>query len=375
MTKKYNILLTVMFCIFLGSMALMTAVLPKQSVSVNEKRKLAEFPEFSVKKLLNGKWETAFENYISDHFPARDAFVAADSYYNLYTGRNGAKGVYKGKDGYLFNIPVQCDEEKLSANLNAVLEFIDKTGLKTSIMLVPSAGYIMSDKLPSPHMRYTDEDIRYEIEQTCSDKAEMIDIFSEFKNHKDDVQLYYKTDHHWTSAGAYTAYCLWAEQNGIKVREKGDYTIKSFDGFYGTLYTKSALWNEESDDIEVWESPINVTVSLGDDANIESYNSMFFEEHLENADKYPVFLDGNHGFERIINADNPDGRRVIVIKDSFAHCLVPFLAENCSVIDMVDLRYYYDSVSELVKENNYDEALILYGISNLCEANDLSTLQ
>ena len=102
---------------------------------------------------------------------------------------------------------------------------------------------------------------------------------------------------------------------------------------------------------------------------------MFFKEHLEELDKYPVFLDGNHNFERIVNNDNTDGKKVLVIKDSYAHCFVPFMAENCSQIDMVDLRYYLNNVSALTEQNSYDEVLILYGISNMCEANDLAILQ
>lgn len=375
MAKRRDILMTILFCAFLGMMVMLLAVLPKQRFSVNEKRQLAKFPQFTAERFLNGKWETEFEDYISDHFPARDLFVASDSYYTLYSGRNGAKGVYKGREGNLFNTPVKCDNDKLTANLNAVVQFAEKTGIKTYIMAVPSAGYIMTDKLPKPHMTYDDEAIRYEIEQICAGAAEQINIFDIFKQKKNDDRLYYKTDHHWTSEGAYTAYCLWADRHGIPVREKQDYTVRSVDGFYGTLYTKSALWGEDCDTLEMWQYPIDVTVHVYEGVNERIYDSMFFEEHLENADKYPVFMDGNHGFERIVNNDNPNGPRVLVIKDSFAHCFVPFMAENCSVIDMVDLRYYYDSVSKLAEKNNYDETLILYGISNLCEANDLSILQ
>ncbi len=372
MAKKRDIIITALFCGFIGVMALGMAFLPKQEISVNEKRTLAQFPRFSFEKITNGKWESDFETYISDHFPARNFFAAADSYYMLCMGRNGSKGVYKGKDGYLLNTPVKCNTDKLNANITAVNEFAAKTGIETKLIVVPSAGYIMSDKLPKVHMTYNDEAIHYNIEQMCGDTVEMLDIASIFNHNKNDIQLYYKTDHHWTSEGAYLAYKVWAESEGLTVRPKEEYSIESTDSFYGTTYTKSALWNEKPDTIETWEYPINVTVSIDDE---EEYDSMFFREHLQEMDKYPVFLDGNHGFERIINNDNQQGKRVLVIKDSYAHCFVPFMAENCSQIDMVDLRYYLDRVSQLTEENEYDEVLVLYGISNLCEANDLSILQ
>lgn len=371
MTKKRDIIITALFCGFIGVMALGTAFLPKQEISVNEKRTLAKFPKISLEKIINGKWEGDFENYISDHFPARNFFAATDSYYMLYTGRNGSNGIYKGKGGYLLNAPVKCDADKLNANITAVNEFAAKTGIETKLIAVPSAGYIMSDKLPENHRQYNDGEVIFDIFKNL-DGVEYIDLIDEFNGKKDDIQLFYKTDHHWTSEGAYLAYKVWAENENLAVCAKEDYTIESADGFFGTTYTKSALWNEKPDTIETWEYPINVTVSI-DDA--EEYDSMFFKEHLKEMDKYPVFLDGNHGFERIVNNDNPQGKRVLVIKDSYAHCFVPFMTENCSQIDIVDLRYYLDSVSQLTEENEYDEVLVLYGISNLCESNDLSILQ
>lgn len=373
--KKRNVILTAVFCFFLGVMALGTAFLPKREISVNEKRTLAKFPRFSVEKALGGQWESDFEEYISDHFPARDFFVGTDAYFSLYTGRNGVNGVYKGRDGYLFNTPVKRDDAKLNANINAVTEFAKRTGIETKLMIVPSAGYIMSDKLPAVHEEYTDRGIIDDTKKDCIGIVEEIELTDAFKERKDSVQLYYKTDHHWTSEGAYTAYRAWAEGEGIEPRAKEAYDIEEYDGFYGTAYTKSALWLENPDTLELWKYPLNVTVSINDGVQNTEYDSMFFENHLEESDKYPVFLDGNHGFVRIINHDNPDGKKILLIKDSYAHSFAPFMAENCSQIDMVDLRYYFDSVSPLAEENKYDETLVLCGISNICEANDLSILR
>lgn len=371
MAKKRDILLTVLFCGFIGAMAVLTAFLPKQEVSVNEKRTLAKFPEFSVQKLFNGKWEKDFETYISDHFPVRNFFASTDSYYMLYSGRNGSNGVYKGKDGYIINTPVKCDEEKLNANITAINNFVKNTGIETKLIVVPSTGYIMSEELPKVHTEYNDGEIIDDIKNRA-ENAEFIDIRDTLTENK-DKQIYYKTDHHWTSYGAYLTYKKWAESENIEVRS--DYDIESTDGFFGTTYSKSALWYEKSDSIETWEYPINVTVTINDGFEDEVYDNMFFKEHLEELDKYPVFLDGNHNFERIVNNDNEDGKKVLVIKDSYAHCFVPFMAENCSQIDMVDLRYYLNNVSALTEQNSYDEVLILYGISNMCEANDLAILQ
>lgn len=368
---KRDILLTVGFCGFIAAMGLGTAFLPKQTISVNEKRTLAEFPKVSVEKVFNGKWESDFETYISDHFTGRNFFAAADSYYMLYSGRNGVNGVYKGKDGYLLNTPIECDEEDLNDNLNAINEFVKKNGIKSRMMIVPTAGYIMSDKLPEFHTQYNDDLLCAEIESKL-EQTEYIDLIDEFENQKDSTQLYYKTDHHWTSNGAYLAYLKYAKLHDFE--PVSNFEIEKYDGFYGTTYTKSALWNEKSDTIELWKYPIDVSVTINDGADDEVSDNMFFTEHLDEPDKYPIFLDGNHAFERITN-QSQNGGKLLVLKDSYAHCFVPFLINNYSQIDMVDLRYYLDSVSKLVSEEGYDEVLFLYGLSSICESRDISILE
>ena len=376
MNKTHNIIITVLFCGFIGIMGILTLVLPKQEVSVNEKRILAKMPQFSLDKVASGKWEKDFEGYISDHFPARDVFAGGDAYFMLYTGRNGSNGIYSGKNGFLFQTPVKNDKKNLDDNIEAVNSFATKTGIPTKLMVVPSAGYIMPGYLPQNHKEYKDGEIISEIGNKLQN-VETIDITGGFSRLGEAVynygeQLYYKTDHHWTSDGAYLAYKLWCRSEGIEPRRIEDYNVTKTDGFYGTSYSKSALWLTKPDTIETWEYPINVTVTID---SKDEYDSLFFKNHLTEPDQYPVYLDGNHEFERIINHDNPNGKKILLIKDSYAHTFAPFLAENCSQIDMVDLRYYFDPVSRLTEKTKYDEVLVLYGISNICETSDLSILE
>ena len=375
--KKHNIIITVLFCAFIGIMGILTLILPKSEVSVNEKRVLAKFPQFTFEKVASGKWESEFEGYISDHFPARDVFAGTDAYFMLYTGRNGSNGIYNGKDGYLFQTPVKCDKKKLDENVEAINAFAEKTGIPTKLMIVPSAGFIMDKWLTKNHRNYYDGAIINNDIVANLKGVDDINILGEFQQEREaidnhGVELYYKTDHHWTSEGAYLAYRMWCRSEGIEPRKKQDYAITQTDGFYGTSYSKSALWLTKPDTIETWEYPINVTVTID---NKDEYNSLFFKEHLTELDKYPVYLDGNHEFERIVNHDNPNGKKILLIKDSYAHSFAPFMAENCSQVDMVDLRYYFDPVSNLTKETKYDEILILYGISNISETSDLSILE
>ena len=98
---------------------------------------------------------------------------------------------------------------------------------------------------------------------------------------------------------------------------------------------------------------------------VKTNDSFFFADHLQEMDMYPVFLDGNHSLVKVTNEDAPD-KKLLVIKDSFAHCMVPFLSEHYSEIYMVDLRYFRSTpISQLIEQNDIDETLILYGLDNL----------
>lgn len=370
MSKLRDKILTAVFCLFIFGIAALFFILPKQTFSENEKRNLETVPVFSIDNVLGGSFEKKAENYLSDHFPFRDNWVAANSYYQLYTGRNGANGVYKGYDGYIINTPMKADYTQLSSNLQAMLDFTEQTNLPSSLMIVPSTGYIMDDETPPLAKKYPDGKLLDYARNMTEAYIGWVDIESRFQEIKHDFNLYYKTDHHWTTMGAYNAYVEYCRNIGFE--PLWDFNVETYDGFYGTTYSKSALWGENGECIEIWNYPHNVSVNIDD---MEDYEDMFFYEHLDNMDKYPVFLDGNHSIERIVNHNNPDGGKLLVLKDSYAHSLVPFLIEHYSEIDMVDLRYYFESVSELTEENKYDRILYIYGLSNLCESNDVTILQ
>ena len=113
------------------------------------------------------------------------------------------------------------------------------------------------------------------------------------------------------------------------------------------------------------ESRIQPTVTLIDgSAAPQVSHSLFFPSHLEEMDKYPVFLDGNHSLVTIQNP-NAEGGNLLVIRDSYAHCFSTFLASDYQNIYLVDLRYYRDNLSQFVAEHPVDRVLYLYGVDNL----------
>lgn len=338
-------------------------LLPKKDYSENEKRILAKAPEFSFERLADGKFTKDLETFVSDQFPFRDAFVGVNAYFNLLCGRNGSSPVYFGKDGYLISAPAELSTDTAVKNVQNFSEFAEVNNLRATVMAVPQSGFIMDDKLPKVHSEYNDEEILTAIKENKGDMA-YIDVATLFEQKKDDVQLYYKTDHHITSAGAYEMYKLYAAEKGFAVND--NYDIKTEPDFYGTAYSKGGYWLSAPDSIELWQNDkLDVTVEITEPGkDVVKHNSVFFEDRLSEGDKYPVYLDGNHSLTKITNPDAKGGK-ILVVKDSFAHCFTCFLAEQYSEIYMVDMRYYRNSVSQLVQDNGITEVLYLYGTESM----------
>lgn len=343
------------------------------------KRYLQKFPEVTAEKLLSGDFGSEFETFFADRFPQRNTWVGLNAYTALAEGNNGASGVYNCKNGYLINKPVST-ENNLDKNIGAVADFAKSIDTPTTVMLVPSTGYIVDDVLPTFHDKYNDDEDISKISSTLSkDKIGFVDLRERFKSeYKNGSQLYYKTDHHWTTKGAYTGYQELCKALGITPIDDSTLKKDSYPDFYGTTYSSSGFWLTPPDNIEIWNNPKNsdrnISVKIAEGSNIKTSGSMYFTDHLKEDDKYPVFIDGNHALTEITNTNAKNGT-ILLIKDSFSHSLAPFLAENYSRVVLVDLRYYKESVSDLVTTYNPEQVVVLYGIDNLATDTDIVWLK
>lgn len=370
----------VLFVAFIFGLAIWFVVNPKADYSSSEKRYLQQFPETSVDTVLSGEFSEKFETYFADHFPQRNMWVGLNSYYNLGIGLNGRNGVYNSADGYLINVPVD-KENYVRKNIRVLAEFKEKIGdVPMTVMLAPSTGYIATDKLPLIHDSYNDDTYFAETAKTLGESGvNFVDLRETFKQkYAEGVQLYYRTDHHWTTDGAYEGYVKLCEKLGVQPADKDSFAKTAYGGFYGTTYSTSGYWLTKPDSITVYDNQENtdknITVKISEDGKDNHYGSMFFYNHIGEDDKYPVFLDGNHALTEIQNKNAKNGT-IVVIKDSFSHSLAPFLAENYSKVVLVDLRYYKQSVSDLIKKENPEQVVALYGIDNLATDTDIVWLQ
>ncbi len=368
MERKDNITIILVFATLILGFMVWGLLEADKEFSENENRYLQEKPVFSLGNVLDGTFEKNFENYTSDQFPLREKFIGLKTKACVSLNRKDIQGVYLGKDGYYIE---KITEEKATQgnfyeNINYIKdfyanleEFIPKS--KLSVMVVPTASLALKEKLPDNAQTF-DEATRIEKSKKVLNKYNFIDVREALKAAKKRNQIYYKTDHHWTTRGALAAYQKW---KGNNFQPNLTAATKSFRG---TLYSKVLLADSAYDTIEIIEDVKNTKTMLDNNKGL-----IYDMSALEKKDKYGVFFGGNYG-KVVIEGLGPKQEALLVIKDSFANSLIPFALRDYGKIIMIDPRYYNGNVSDVVKDEGITEALILYNTANLITDNNLVKL-
>ena len=369
--KRRNSIITVLFCIAVFTVPVLFFLLPKKDFSEREKRYLTEAPEWNKESVLSGSFSEKLGSYVADHFPGRELFVGINSYFDLLSGRQGTKDYFTAQGGRLFARPVDVDYQALNANLESINAFSrdlasTEADIPITLMLVPSSGAVLLENPVYPD----GEIISYVYERARTGE---VDLMGAFRDFADPGILYYRTDHHWTSEGAFQAVCAYRRSLGQPCPVREDYTQQSYEPFYGSAYAASGLWLSRPDHLELWYSGKLIQVS--NETNRVN-NSVFYPERLQEQDKYTVFLDGNHSLVRIENLSGgaAERRNLLVVRDSFSNSLGCFLADLYDKVILVDLRYYKLPLTDLLIDEDIDEILIEYSVDNFLHDTNLAFL-
>ncbi|MBQ9413228.1 MAG: hypothetical protein IJU29_09070 [Oscillospiraceae bacterium] len=361
--KKRNTLLPLCFFLFLAAGALGLLFSPRQDYSEREKRYLAPAPDAGWDALLEGRTQRELEDWLSDHFPLRDFWVGVGAYLELAEGRNAQRAVYYGAEQHLFRAPARADGTQLVRNLERFDRFAEALDVPATLLAVPASGYINDALLPFGHGDYPDEAV-YTAAAELRHVA-LLDPRDALAEANGTAEVYYRTDHHLTAWGSYALYSLLRQRRGLDAVPASAYAVTAYDGFCGTAWSAGGYWLVPPDSIELWDAGAPATVTVYDgNGEPEAHAGLFYPEHLEELDKYPAYLDGNHPLTEVENPE-AEGGTLLILKDSYAHCLTAFLASDYRRIVMADLRYYRGSVSDLAREKGADELLLVYGTENL----------
>lgn len=350
-------------------------VLPKSDFSEQENRMYATIPRFSFKSFVNGEYLDGVNDYVNDHFAFRDTFLKINSWWEINVlGKKEINDVYVGQDSYLFEKFEFGEEEKttLNSNTKIISDFAQKMNeqnIKTYFILVPNSIYINSDKLPENVQAPNQEEI-INIAYSNTKNTVNVDVEKSLLNENKNQQLYFKTDHHMNSDGAYVVYKEFCKSANIEAVAITDFNkVKVTSDFLGTFDSKAQIWNQKPDEIYVYqnENNMNIKEAMYDTQNTQS---IFNEEFLLTKDKYSYFLNGNNS-RAIIKTNVNNDRKLLVVKDSYAHIMSQFLCQNHSEVHFLDPRYTAFDYEQYAKENGITDVLFLYNVSNFVEDNNL----
>lgn len=348
---------------------LMTVLQGQCDFSENENRYLSRFPVVRMSSVLSGEAQEDITDAFNDQFPARDFWTSAVTRVKKAIGFHDIGGVYLGKDYYYFEKIMNQDISQTNYFQN--LRFVNRIATLcpqacVTAMLIPSPGTILSEKLPAHAVLY-DAGKMYEEAGDLLQGVELLDIRQPMK--EAEGQVYYRTDHHWTQYGAYIGYSAYSELCGEVPRAYDDFDISHFsDSFYGTLYSKALDAQAVPDEMELPRNLPDVTVTCDG----KDIGGIYDESKKDDKDKYAVYFGGNFG-EVEISVESPKTeKRLLVIKDSFANSMIPFLLSDYEEIRMLDMRYFKKPVGEYLEEYGADEILVLFEMSNFAQDEHLN---
>jgi len=361
------------FLAFILIFTLANLFAPKREFSPNENRMLAEFPKFSFKKLFNEGWTQEYETYVTDQFVLRDTWVGikAGSERALLKTENG--GIYFAKEDTLIERPASINSSTVKTNISSINTFRKTTGANVTFALIPNTICINSELLPA----FASDGEQTEAIRLAYGQLEdvaSVDIVGTLADaRRTQPYIYYRTDHHPTSLGAYYIYSEVSKALGYTPHELSEYNREAAcNDFYGTARSQSGAWWVEPDTIEFFTLPDEaycLTVYENDGIVLEQ-DSLYVRDRLDTVDKYTAFLGGNHPLTIITN-ENADGGKLLLVKDSFSHTTAPFLADHYSEIHLVDLRYYRDSLITYLEEQQFTDVLIMYSVDNFLSEKNL----
>ena len=366
MTKHSSWVQIIIFTAFIALFFILFLLLPDKGFSERENRELTQAPTFSLESLFAKKFTTKFESYTTDQFPFRDTWTTMKARCEIAIGKEENKGVYLCKDGSLIEAYETPDQKQLDTNIDSVKTFAESSSVPVYFALIPSNSEIHSGIIP----KNAPNDSEASVIDYCyaTSGAKNIDIKAALSAHSDEY-IFYRTDHHWTSLGAYYGYEAIMKSMGYTPTPLSDFTVQTVsDEFYGTVYSKSGISWVLPDSIEILAPQEPSTEVINYSTGKPEKGTMYDKAFLEKKDKYSMFMGGNTPLLKI-TTKNTDAPKILILRDSYTDSLLPFLQNNFSEIDVMDLRYYKtqlmkSSVSDYVKENDIDEVLVCYSVYN-----------
>ena len=413
MKKILQYPIAVLFALFISVFFLVDVFNSDRAFSEFENTSLAQKPAFSWSSFVDGSFGSKYVKYINEQFLGRDNWISMKAVADMGLGRIESHGVTYGDDHYLMekleivedqnypanagtNIVKQTSLDRSNGMVSSFLQMYDQP---ITFSLVPNSYAILEDEVPTGFPGADQQAYTQQIYQTLSeadDQLEIVDFSDALSQHKDEY-IYYRTDHHWTTLGAYYAYVAYCEQKGLTPVSLEELKENKVEDFYGTFYSKAKRPSQPADTITWYDVDVDEfafvanlqqdkqLAQLGEvvqEAGLEllRVDGMMDQRKFEVRDKYAAFMWGNSGYVKIKSSHNlnhQEGKtsRLLLFKDSYANSMIPYLTYNYDEIIVVDLRYMAKSTKELMQEE-FDDIFVMYNFSTYVSgASDLAKLK
>lgn len=371
--KVQEKLVGIIFILTLFLFLIINVIVPDREKSVQENRMLATKPKFRLSSLISGDYDEKFEAYMDDQFVGRDMWRKLKVTVDRIGGSRLENGVYIGTNGQLLEQIEVADENHLAANIKAIKSFSEsQSKIPVRMMLVPDAANVLNHSIPALAKPEDQTQMFSMVRKDLGDSVEWIDVSTELNKHKTE-KIYYKTDHHWTTLGAFYAFQAAAPSLGIEGDLSGKYVSYAVsDSFNGMLASKSGVNLGEKEQIDIYvptEEDTDLIVDYVDEGKRST--SLYDSSKLKEKDQYTVFLGGNSSLLDIRTVSTST-KRLLLVKDSFANSFIPFLTPYYREIVVVDPRYYSGTINDLMDSYRISEVLFLYSGNTFFKDNNIS---
>lgn len=413
MKKILQYPIAVLFALFISVFFLVDVFNSDRAFSEFENTSLAQKPAFSWSSFVDGSFGSKYVKYINEQFLGRDNWISMKAVADMGLGRIESHGVTYGDDHYLMEKLEIVEDQNYPANAGTnivkqtaldrsngmVSSFLQMYDQPITFSLVPNSYAILEDEVPTGFPGADQQAYTQQIYRTLSevdDQLEIVDFSDALSQHKGEY-IYYRTDHHWTTLGAYYAYVAYCEQKGLTPVSLEELKENKVEDFYGTFYSKAKRPSQPADTITWYDVDVDefaFVANLQQDKQLAQLGEVVQEDGLELLrvdgmmdqrkfevrDKYAAFMWGNSGYVKIKSSHNlnhQEGKtsRLLLFKDSYANSMIPYLTYNYDEIIVVDLRYMAKSTKELMQEE-FDDIFVMYNFSTYVSgASDLVKLK
>lgn len=347
--KVKNIIITIVFLIIIIIPFFINIIKKDTQISISERRKLEQFPEFTISKLFDGTFFEKFEKYTMDQFWKREEFRKIKVNTELKVlNKKDYNNLYEYK-GYLIEQIYPINEKSILNITNKINQIKEKYLTEDNNIyysIIPDKNYFVDNG----NLKIDYEKLEKEMKENLQ-FGKYINIFDILK-----LDDYYKTDSHWKQENLINVAKKIGQEMNIELQQQ--YEEKTITEFNGVYSGRLAISNEK-DKIKVLTNSILENCKVYNYEK-EEYTSIYNMDKINSVDKYDIYLSGSVPLISIENPQNENGKELIVFRDSYASSLIPLLIEGYSKITLIDTRYISSQILDKYVEFSNQDILFVY---------------